>query len=365
MQENIKDTGLLTINLGALAENYRLLKEKIDDSCIVAGIVKANAYGLGVKPVVHTLIKQKCSHFFVATLDEALEFRRIDKNASIAVLGGFLKGADVTYSENNILPVINNLNDLERWNKLALKKNTILPTILHFDTAMNRLGFSEDETRTLIKSSDLHNNLDIQWVMSHFACADDADQELTLDQAQKFNDIAKHFPMAKTSLGNSSGMFRNNAYHTDMVRPGIALYGGNPTPETKNPMKQVVSLKARILQTRLCQKGKTIGYGASHKFEKDTRTATIAIGYADGFLRSNSNKGQFYYQNQPCPILGRISMDLTTIDISNCCDVPNQGDWVEIIGKNQTIDDLANNAGTISYEILTSLGSRFSRQYIE
>jgi len=360
-----QETGLLKINLGNLADNYRYLSQKTGGNCKVAGILKANAYGLGLKPTVNTLLNQKCDQFFVATLNEALEFREFEQNASIAVLGGLFNGAEETYLHHNIQPVINGLDDLERWNALAKAQNKKFPTMLHVDTGMNRLGLSEEDARKLISTPELYTRLSIDWIMTHFACADEKDHPLTENQAKKFQEITDHFPNAKRSLGNSPGVFRDVQYHTDMVRPGIALYGGNPTPEQPNPMKQVIELQSKILQTRLCKKGESIGYGASHVFDKDTHTATIGIGYADGLLRSHSNKGHFYFNNQPCPILGRISMDLTTIDISNCDLPPVQGDWVEVIGNNQTIDGIANNAGTISYEVLTSLGKRYAREYIE
>jgi alanine racemase len=202
--------------------------------------------------------------------------------------------------------------------------------------------------------------------MSHFASADEQDQELTQIQHQRFEGITKYFPDTPKSLANSSGLFRSKDYHYDMVRPGYALYGGNPTPETTNPMHNVVSLESRILQIRTCKKGETIGYGASYTFDKDTTTATLALGYADGFFRAHSNKAKLYYNNQPCPVIGRVSMDLVTIDISNITGKPPiQGDAVEILGANQSVDDLAISAGTIGYEILTSLGARYKREYID
>ena len=206
-------------------------------------------------------------------------------------------------------------------------------------------------------------------VISHFVAADDWAEEwaktLTIQQSQDFSAVTVRFKNAQKSLANSSGLFRNGDFHHDIVRPGYALYGGNPTPETDNPMNAVVSLHTRILQIRDCEDGQSIGYGASHKFNQKTRTATIALGYADGFLRSNSNRAVVYYNDQPCPVIGRVSMDLVTIDISNIKgEQPKQGDSVEILGKNQSIDDLAQSAGTIGYEILTSLSHRYKRAYI-
>lgn len=363
MENHSQETGLLTIDLAALADNYRLFQDKVGENCLVAGIVKANAYGLGAQKVVATLIKSGCRQFFVATLQEAVSLKSLFPDISIAVLGGLFLGAEKSYVENNITPVLNSIDDIHRWSDIAKANDIKLDAMLHIDTGMNRLGLRIDEAKILVDQGAFEA-INIPYIMSHFACADEAHHPMTAQQAKNFADVAQYFPNAKQSLGNSSGLFRDDAFQTDMVRPGYALYGGNPTPETNNPMKQVISLKAKILQIRHCQKGESIGYGAHHVFDKDTTTATIGIGYADGFYRSNSGKASFYIDGVACPVLGRVSMDLTSIDISALPSTPKQGDWVEIIGANQSIDDLAKSAGTIGYEILTSLGTRFERLYI-
>jgi len=357
--------GILTINLEKLAANYRLFQSKVGTHCDVAGIIKANAYGLGLKQVSGQLKKLNCPLFFVATLDEALELRGYDPDTPIAVLGGLMSNAESTYIEHNITPILNTPIDIKNWNDYAAQHNKKLDAILHCDTAMNRLGLSTEETKDFVQNRDLFNNIDITMVMSHFACADDFNHPLTTQQADDFETLAKNFPNAKKSLANSSGLFRNPQYHYDMVRPGYSLYGGNPTPETSNPMHSVVTLQSRILQIRECKKDQSIGYGATHQFNTDTRTATLALGYADGFLRSSSAKAIVYYEGQPCPVLGRVSMDLVSIDISHIKGKqPRQGEAIEILGKYQSIDDLADTAGTIGYEILTSLGKRYKRHYV-
>ncbi len=357
--------GILTINLQALADNYNLFKKQTGSNDAVAGVVKANAYGLGLKKVTDKLKELNCPQFFVATLDEAIELRSYNNQTPIAVVNGLMNGVEKEYLEHNILPVLNTPDDIQRWQNIAHKKNEKLPSIIHFDTGMNRLGLSAAETDTLVEDIKTIDGLDVQIIMSHFACADEKDHPLTQQQADTFAELAKHFPHAKKSLANSPGLYRDQAYHYDIVRPGYALYGGNPTPELDNPMNSVVTLSTRILQIRECKKGESIGYGASHKFEKDTRTATIALGYADGFLRSNSGSAIVYYNGQPCPVLGRVSMDLVTVDLSNIKEnPPKQNDSIEILGSNQTIDALAETAGTIGYEILTSLGHRYKREYI-
>ena len=369
MQGFSNNTGVLTVNLEALTSNYRLLQEKAGQNCAVAGIIKANAYGLGLEQVANTLTQLECPQFFVATLDEALNFRKFNKISPIAVLGGLFTDAENTYIEYNITPVLNSPDDITRWAKRGQDGNKQLPAFIHFDTGMNRLGLSLAEFDVLKNDMSVLDGIDVQMIMSHFIAADDYAEEwaqtLTIEQAERFKEIAVRFPSTQKSLANSSGIFRDSGYHYDMVRPGYALYGGNPTPEENNPMRDVISLHTRILQVRECKKNQSTGYGTSHKFKKDTRTATIAIGYADGFLRSNSNQAVLYYNNQPCPVIGRVSMDLVTIDLSDVKgEQPKQGDMVEIIGPNQNIDELAKPAGTIGYEILTSLGDRYKREYI-
>lgn len=366
MQDFLTHSGVLTIHLKALADNYRLFQDKVGEGRAVAGVVKADAYGLGLKPVVETLLALDCPQFFVATLEEALRFREISQDVPVAVLGGLFTGAEETYTQHDITPVLNTPDDITRWAKMAKDKQDTLAAIIHFDTGMNRLGLSKNEAHKLIEAPEALDGINVQAVMSHFACADETSHPLTKKQAHDFANLAQHFPNAQKSLANSPGLFRDEAYHYDLVRPGYALYGGNPTPETDNPMAPTVSLEARILQIRGCEAGQSIGYGASHIFDKETATATVGLGYADGFLRSGSNSATLYWNGQPCPVIGRVSMDLVTVDLSGLRgDLPQQGDGLEILGSNQGVDDLADAAGTIGYEILTSLGKRYQRTYIK
>lgn len=378
MQEFTSHNGVLSINLDALSQNYQLLSDKVGDNCAVAGVLKANAYGLGMKKVSQTLQNYQCPQYFVATLEEGLTLRKFDKNTPIAVLGGLFQGEENTYATHNLTPVLNSPIDITRWNKWGQDKNKKLSAFLHFDTGMNRLGLSPQEFQSLIDNKNTFEAINVQMIMSHFVAADDWAKGwakgLTIAQSELFSDIivrAKRlWPNVKSSLANSPGVFRSDHYHQDMVRPGYALYGGNPTPEKDNPMQAVVSLNTRILQIREPQKYQTIGYGASYKFKQNTRTATIALGYADGFLRSmssskNKHRAVVYYNNTPCPVIGRVSMDLVTIDIGHINkNAPKQGDAIEVLGLNQSIDDLAKAAGTIGYEILTSLGNRYKREYV-
>lgn len=316
--------------------------------CTVAGVVKANAYGLGVDQIVPLLEKLGCPLFFVATFEEALKVRTLT-DKPVAVLGGLLKGAEKEYLAHGIMPAMNSPEEVLRGTYEG-------PAIWHIDTGMNRLGIRVDELPQL---SEQPQPL---FVMSHFACADDVDHPLTAKQGAVFSRVAEAFPDSKRSLCNSSGLFRHPEWHYDMARPGMALYGLNPTPEAPNPMRQTVTLETRLLQIHEGVSGETVGYSATHTLARDTRIGIVGLGYADGFLRSGSSKVTLYGKNRPCPVLGRISMDLTAIDLSNCPDL-EVDDWLEVLGPNQSPDQLAASCGTIGYEILTDLGPRHERIY--
>ncbi len=345
---------ILRVNLAALAANYRLLKSKTEAT--VAGVIKADAYGLGVEPVFKTLLKEGCGMFFAATPDEAMKLRANDARAEIMVLGGLYEGAEDFYASRGLTPVLNSLEECQRWADTAGRFAQKLPAVLHYDTGMNRLGLhplDRPETRAF----------EVRMVMSHFVSSEDKASPINERQAAAFERIAQAWPGTFKSLCNSSGLFRNEDWHYDLVRPGIALYGGNPTPEAKNPMQPVVSLHVRVLQTREVRKGESAGYNATHIFKQDTRLATVALGYADGFPRGGSNAAKLYWKGQPCPIRGRVSMDLVIVETGHLEEPPHPGDWLEVLGLHQDTDALAGDCGTISYNILTALGPRYRRLY--
>ncbi len=357
--------GRLTIDLAAVAANQDIFRHQVGPQVDIAGVVKADAYGTGMAQIAPTLFAKGSRRFFVATPDEGLALRQILPLAEIAVLGGGLPYYTDAFVEAQIEPVLNSLHDIALWRDAARKRDKQLPAIVHLDTGMNRLGLSADEGQTLINDPGLLRGLDVILVMSHFACADEKFHPLTVTQHEHFRKFAEHFPRAKKSLANSSGIFRDKDFHFDMVRPGMATYGLNPTPETKNPMNPVVKLEARILQTRNVKSGDTIGYSATHTFKGAGLTATVALGYADGFHRSHSGKAHVYWQGAACPLVGRVSMDLVTVDLSNLKGkLPQPGDWLEVLGPHQSADQLAETAGTIGYEVLTNLGPRYQRIYI-
>ena len=240
-----------------------------------------------------------------------------------------------------------------------------LPAFLHIDTGMNRLGLPPDEQSRLAADPGLLDGIDLRGILSHLACADDAGSPMTAAQAETFRSTLAALPSVPSSLANSSGLFREAAAGFDLARPGMALYGLNPTPERPNPMRPVVSLTVPILQVRHVDSPMTVGYGATHKVAQAAKLITIPVGYADGLLRSLSNSGVVWLAGRPAPIVGRVSMDLVTADVTGIPeDLAAPGQPVEIIGSNQDADALAHAAGTIGYEILTGLGRRYRRDYL-
>lgn len=360
--------GQLTINLSAIRHNYALCQKQVGDHCEVAAAVKADAYGTGLQEAASALMEAGCKTFFVATLEEGVRLRQTlgQGEIRICVLNGLHKGAEDILDFHSLTPVINSLEELENWASYAKRTRPYLKCILHIDTGMARLGLSRNELDFVAaRTGDYAKILDIDYVMSHFACADEKNHPLNEQQAQRFSEAAEFFTFSRRSLANSSGIFRDKSWHHDMVRPGFCLYGGNPTPETANPMRPVVGLSVPVLQRRRLPKGESAGYAASWIADHDTDLATVQLGYADGFIRSASNSAKLYWQGYACPVIGRVSMDLTIISLEGVpADLrPNPGDLIEVLGPHQSVDDLATDIGSIGYEVLTSLGKRYVRTY--
>lgn len=360
--------GQLHIDLTALANNYKLVQQRVGTHCEAAAAVKADAYGIGIERAAPTLLEAGCKSFFVATLQEGVQLRGLlpENDIRIFILNGLQEGAEEVLDFHSLTPVLNSLQDIENWSAYAKRTRPYLKCILHIDTGMARLGLPEDELETVMnRAGSLSKILDIEYVMSHLACADEKGHPLNNQQAKRFQYAADSFVFSKKSLANSSGVFRDESWHHDMVRPGMCLYGLNPTPEMDNPMHPVVSLSVPILQRRTLPKGESVGYGASWVAERDTDLATVQLGYADGFNRSASNTAKLYWQGHACPIVGRVSMDLTVISLEHVPPdlLPKQGDMIEVLGPHQSADDLALDMGTIGYEVLTNLGRRYARTY--
>lgn len=355
----------LTIDLGAIVGNYRALANRVAPAeC--AAVVKADAYGLGMARVAPALARAGARTFFVAQLGEALTLRDILPDATVGVFNGLTPGAEATYANARLLPVLNHLGEIDRWTAVARRTGRTLPAFVHIDTGMNRLGLPAAEVDALAADPDRLAGIAVDSYLSHLACADEADHPMTDDQARRFAAALSRLPPGRASLANSSGIFRGSDYHLGLVRPGCALYGVNPTPEAANPMAQPVHLTARVLQVRAVDSPATVGYGAAHTVQGPSKIATIAAGYADGYLRSLSGRGQVLLDGALAPIVGRVSMDLITVDVTHLHgDRVRPGDMAELIGPHRTADAVAAEAGTIGYEILTALGARYDRHYID
>lgn len=359
--------GILTIDLVGLAANWReLARRAAPAQC--AAVVKADAYGCGLEPVTAALAKAGCETFFVAHLDEGRRARAVAPRATIYVLNGLLPGLASAYAGCNLHPVIGSLAELAEWKAFVATTAWHGGAALHVDTGMNRLGLSFDEAAWLARQPQAERG-ELVLLMSHLACAETPDHPLNARQIAAFGELRAMYPGMPASLANSSGIFLGPDAHHDMVRPGVALYGGNPTPLHINPMRPVVRLQARVLQIRTVAAGETVGYTAAWTASRASRIAVLSLGYGDGILRAASARdhkpgGEAIVAGRPCPFAGVISMDLLAVDVTRLPeDVPRRGDLVTLLGEEISVDDLASHAGTISYEMLTSLGRRYARIY--
>ncbi len=354
---------LLTIDVAAIAENWKLLAARARPAeC--AAVVKANGYGLGIEVVVPALARAGCRTFFVAHLEEAARARKAAPMALIYVLNGLPSGSEQLYQNYRLRPVLGAVAEVGRWKKAGGG-----PCALHVDTGMNRLGLTLDEAKALSMLSEWEN-MGIELLMSHFVAAEEAGNALNDTQIARFNAVCAGFGdrIKKRSLANSSGHFLPQRPVFDLTRPGYAIYGGNPTPGQPNPMKPVVRLEAMLLQIRHVETNDTVGYNGAWRAKRPSRIATLSMGYADGWPRSLSGSdgragGYVLVDGQRCPIVGRVSMDLLAIDVTDVTTTNvRAGMRATMIGDAITIEDVAAAAGTNGYEILTSLGRRHQRK---
>lgn len=350
--------GVLTVDLDAIVANWRTLVARMPAGKTCAGVVKADGYGLGAAQVVAALARAGCRTFFVAMPDEAAALRRALPRAvsdvTIYVLAG-LVGDPALFVTHDLRPVISSPEQAAAWLAGAPGR----PYAVHVDTGMNRLGLGAADVATWAP------RLTPDIVLSHLACADEPDHPLNATQLERFRIARAAFPRAQASLANSSGHFLGPEYLFDLGRPGVALYGGNPLPGRPNPMQPVVRLGLRILQVRRIDTPGSVGYGATRSVPGGARLATVAAGYADGLLRSLGNSGWGTLGGVRVPVVGRVSMDLITFDVSNAPEaVARPGALIDVLDEHHTVDDAAAEAGTISYEILTGLSRRYARRYI-
>lgn len=356
--------GTLVIDLAALRRNYQRLVA-LAAPARVSAVVKADAYGLGATRVAEALVDAGCRHFFVAQAGEAITLRpHLPDDAQLFVLNGLLPGAEAAAAAAHVTPVINSLPQLARWQAQAKIEGRRLPAVLQFDTGMSRLGLAPADRAAVHAAISAMPEIDILYVMSHLAAADEPGSAQNASQLTEMRKVAEEFPEIPLCFANSGGILMGADYHGALARPGVALYGGAPHAGATNPMEPVVSLSIAVVQTRTVPAGAAVGYSGTHVTTGETRLATLAAGYADGLLRSLSGRGAVYFQGQRLPIVGRVSMDSMTVDISDLPeDALDLGSLVEVIGPSQTLEMLAADAGTIAYEILTSLGHRYRRDY--
>lgn len=363
--------GHLVIDLDALAHNYRLLKE-LAAPAEVSGVVKADAYGLGIEPVAHTLWEEGCRRYFVALPSEGVALRHVLPEAEIFVFNGlFGAEAAAVYAAHRLIPVLNSPTDISTWEAYGWDGEVPRPCVLHVETGINRLGLTAEHARQFAEENALTSALTPLIVMTHLACADVPGHPMSHEQLARFKELTRLFPEAEASIANSAGIFLGGDFLCDVVRPGIALYGGTPIEGMKSPLRTVVTAYSRIAQIKHVKAGETVGYGAT-PVHRDTIIAVGSTGYADGYHRAVTSRASLPGARQPfafinghrVPVIGRISMDLTLFDVTDLgTDAVACGDMAELFGPNIPVDELAEVCGTISYELLTSLGRRYFREY--
>ena len=359
--------GILSVDLTAIEANWnKLASITVPVEC--GAVVKGDAYGCGLGPVTRKLAKAGCRTFFVTDVDEGRRVRAIAPDAAIYVLNGIMPGSARAFADDLLQPVINSTTELAEWDAFVASTNWRGGAALHVDTGMNRTGITVEEAAALAPRIQSENH-GLTLLMSHLACAEIPDHPINDRQIRLFREIRIMYRGVASSLANSSGIFLGGTVHCDLVRPGIALYGANPTPGSKNPMHPVVDLNGRIIQVRAVNKGDTVGYGAAWTAGRASRIAIIAVGYADGFLRSaGAAKGktaaEIVVAGKRCPLVGRFSMDLLAVDVSDlAAGSVRRGDLATLIGEGMSIDEIAAGMGTIAYEVLTNLGRRYHRVY--
>lgn len=344
-------TATLTIDLPAIVANWRALNEKSSDRVETAAVVKADAYGLGAGRVARALAQAGVRRFFVAVAEEGGPLREaLGPGPEINVFAGHMAGDTDMIADLMLTPMLNSVEQLTRHLE-ALPGH---PFGVQLDTGMNRLGLEPAEWEAV---RDIVMEAGPRLVMSHLACADEPDHPMNAQQLAEFHRLTDGLDVPR-SLAATGGILLGPHYHFDLVRPGIGLYGGRPFADAR----PVAYLDAPVIQVRDLAAGETVGYGNTFAAERSSRIATISAGYADGLLRALSGRARVFAGDTPCPLAGRVSMDLIGVDVT---DVAEMAPTLEIIGAHQTVDDLADMAGTIGYEILTSLGHRYRRRYRE
>lgn len=360
--------GRLTIDLAALAGNWIRLRDR-SRPADCAAVVKGDGYGIGLERAADTFWNAGCRTFFVALPEEGMRLREVLPDATIYVLNGLFRGAEADYREAKIIPVLGSPGEIEDWGRYARSVERELPAAIHVDTGMNRLGLTHAEAESFA-GVDMEPGVAPKLLVSHLACADTPDHPLNRKQLDAFAAAKALYPDIPASLANSAGALAGGDFLFDLVRPGIALYGGRAKVDGENPMAPVVTLEARVLQVREVSPEETVGYGAVGHLERPGRVAIVSVGYADGLLRNAGERpgaagATAWIAGHRLPYVGRVSMDLIALDVSAVPEhLLHRGSWVELFGPHIAVDDVAQAAGTIGYELLTDLSRRYARRYV-
>lgn len=362
--------GLLRVDLGAIGDNYGVLCRQLAATSRCGAVVKADAYGLGMDRVAPALYRRGCRDFFVATQAEGESLRTLlGDEVTIVVLTGVRAGFETACAEAGLIPTLFTPQQVRAWVDSCSESGIAAPCALKVDTGMTRLGMSEEEFNTLLADPGLLRAANVRMLMSHLACADEPrhpQNQLQLDNFRRAGArLRQQLPDVSLSLSNSSGIFLGQEYHFDVARPGCALYGVNPMPEAASPVSAVVELTLPVVQKRLVSRACQVGYGATQSVEPGTWLAVARGGYADGILRAQGGRGYGWACGQRLPMVGRVSMDSATYDISALAPAERDAlESIQVLNRHLTVDEVAQYAGTIGYEILTSLGNRYFRRYL-
>lgn len=356
-------TNLLEVDTKAIIHNFRTLNKCLHQS-ICGAVLKADAYGFGIKKIAPLLMQEGCQHFFVAHVEEGIFLRSLLKEPVIYVLSGLLPQTEEYFVEYSLTPVINDFGMLNRWAKEAQGRNQKLSCALHVDTGMRRNGFDRLDLDKLFNSLNLLKSLDVHFIMSHLVASHALRDPINVEQKKLFDEIIQHIPQTKASLADTGGIYLGSSFHYDIARTGKGLFGLYVPPQNHTPLQSCLRILGRVLQVRTAYKGETVGYSATHTLNRDSKLATLGIGFADGYDRRFSNNAFAAFQHLKAPVVGRVSMDYTVVDVT---DVPESlcyvGGWAELVNETMTLETLAQSIGTLSRELSTGVSSRVSRVY--
>ena len=357
---------ILKISLDDIQYNWKLINTASNGKA--AAVVKANAYGMGMIEVASALLESGCNYFYVANIFEGLKLRKKFKSnkISIAIFEGYLEGNQKFYAENNLTPILNNLEQLKRLKKFSTSA-TKQKAIINIDTGMNRLGLSEKERNFLINNKDLLNNVKIDYIMSHLSNANEDESKINSLQLNELKKFSNNFPNIKVSFANSHGIKLGSNFCFDQTRPGIGLYGINNFGKSfyfnSKKLKLPLKLYAPIIQIKKVNAGKKVSYGGIDILKRSSMLATIGVGYADGWLRLLKPNSVFFVGNEKCKIVGNITMDSFILDITDIKkNMLKEGDHICLL-DNSNIEYILKNNNIISYELLTLMGDRLHRKY--